>query len=164
MKLFRFFLIIFLVSFFSPIVKGNTDSNHVSNYSLVQDVDKYVRSGLKFLKLNSLNILIKDLPENFSAKFRNGIELEGFVSKHDEGYIIYVLNGLSKNELIKMISHELVHIGQYETNELIVCSGTIIWKGHDFDNITAISYESLPWEVEAFNNQNIIRKQISEIR
>ena len=63
-----------------------------------------------------------------------------------------------------MISHELVHIGQYETNELIVCSGTIIWKGHDFDNITARSYESLPWEVEAFNNQNIIRKQISEIR
>ena len=65
------------------VVKGNTDSNHVSNYSLVQDVDKYVRSGLKFLKLNSLNILIKDLPENFSAKFRNGIELEGFVSKQD---------------------------------------------------------------------------------
>jgi hypothetical protein len=164
MKTIRFFLIVLLISIFEPNVKGNIDSNHITNNSVVMNVEKYVRSGLHYLKLNSLNILIKDLPKEFIASFENGIELKGFVSKHDEGYIIYVLNGITKKDLINMISHEIVHISQYETNELMVCSGTIIWKGYDFNNLSNISYESLPWEVEAFNNQNRIRKQISSIR
>jgi hypothetical protein len=164
MKTIRVFLVVLIVSVFVPLVKGNSDTNHVSNNSMVLNVEKYVRSGLKLLKLNSVTILIKDLPKNFNAALEKGMELEGFVSKYDEGYIIYIINGLSRKEMINMISHEIVHIEQYETNELMVCSDTIIWKGHDYKNATTISYESLPWEVEAFNNQNKIRKQLSTIR
>lgn len=164
MKTIRVFLVVLIVSVFVPIVKGNPDSNHVSNNSTVLNVEKYVRSGLKLLKLNSLTILIKDLPKDFKAAFEKGMEIEGFVTKHEEGYIIYIINGLSRKELISIISHEIVHIEQYETNELMVCSDSIIWKGHDFKNTSTISYESLPWEVDAFNNQNKIRKQLSLIR
>jgi hypothetical protein len=145
-------------------VRGNIDSNHVSNYSIGLNLEKYIQVGLKYLKLNSLNILIKDLPNDLKTSFENGIELEGLTIKHDEGYIIYVLRGLSKKELIKMISHEIVHIKQYETNELMVCSNTIIWKGSDMNNLSKISYESRPWELDAFKNQNLIRKQINAIQ
>lgn len=162
--MFKIFLIVLLFSVLTPIVKGNSDTNRVVNYSFVPNVETYVRLGLKILHINAVNIVITNLDPNFKSSFEKGINLEGYVSRKEGGYIIHVLKGLTKHELITIISHELIHIKQYETNELIVCPDAIIWQGRDLTALNEWDYESRPWEADAFNNEQMIRKQLKNLR
>ena len=160
MKMFRIFLIVLIISIFSPIVKGNSDTTRIVNYSQVPNIEYYVRMGLELLHINTINVVIHNLDKELKKTFSKGYELEGYVSKLEGGYIIHVAKGLTKKELITMLSHELIHIKQYESNELIVCKDTIIWQGHDLTALTNSEYEFRPWEVDAFNKEESIQHQL----
>lgn len=164
MKMVRIFLIVLLISTLSPIVKGNSDTNRIVNYSQVPDIENYVRIGLELLHIHTINVVINNLNNDVKKSFQNDIELEGYVSKLEGGYIIHVINGLSKRDLISMLSHELIHIKQYETNELIIIKNTVIWQGHDLTALTKTEYETRPWEIEAYNNEESIRIQLKKVK
>ena len=51
---------------------------------------------------------------------------------------------------MRVMSHELIHIQQYDTNTLIpIDSVTIRYKGNYYD-ITKVPYKDREWETDAF--------------
>ena len=66
---------------------------------------------------------------------------------------------LSISDFIKTIFHELVHVKQYVTSELvdrIRGRAKVTWKGSDH---TKTSYSKQPWEREAYRLQEALYKE-----
>ena len=58
------------------------------------------------------------------------------------------------------VAHEMVHAAQYIHGDLVKVSfREFIWKGQRFRNIIRIRYESRPWEIEAMELGEVLRKR-----
>ena len=62
--------------------------------------------------------------------------------------ITLVRKGLTLDEMMQNLAHELVHAKQYLKGELSPYKH--MWKGKDY---STYSYTTLPWEEEAYNNE-----------
>lgn len=78
-------------------------------------------------------------------------------------YFEIVLNrNLSDRQLLKTLAHEVIHVNQYVTGDLkdFVCvkSQHSKWKKRYIktDGVGRIPYRQLPWEIEAFRDQNAL--------
>lgn len=60
--------------------------------------------------------------------------------------VIYISKGISKQNMIRTMFHEMVHLKQY-TDGRLVSGCPQRWLGIPINE----TYESLPWEVEAFD-------------
>lgn len=58
-------------------------------------------------------------------------------------------------EYISFLAHEMVHLKQYSTKELVTRYPKETWKGEDYSNV---AYRKLPWEKEAWGRQHILAK------
>jgi hypothetical protein len=64
---------------------------------------------------------------------------------------------------MELLAHEMVHLKQYVTGQLIDFAGIVIWEGtaHDVSNDGfSWAYWNSPWELEAFGRQqglNVMR-------
>lgn len=63
----------------------------------------------------------------------------------DEEILVYIAKRLSVNEILRTVFHELVHVRQYVSGELI-SGDPLRWNGEVYIE----AYENLPWEREAF--------------
>lgn len=77
-----------------------------------------------------------------------------------------ILNSdLTAAELFYPTIHELVHIHQIHTRQLSVSrTGVYVWEGSTYivdpQTISYSEYMKLPWEVDAFHQQEIIGKKL----
>ena len=62
--------------------------------------------------------------------------------------ITLVRKGVTLDEMMQNLAHELVHAKQYLKGELSPYKH--MWKGKDY---STYSYTTLPWEEEAYNNE-----------
>jgi predicted metallopeptidase len=72
---------------------------------------------------------------------------------------------MSRDEAIKVLSHELIHLKQYYTKKLILEKDKVIWDGREVyqNEINETKYEQRPWEAEAFAGQRGLENKIREI-
>jgi len=65
----------------------------------------------------------------------------------DEGYAECVLSSDldTRDEVIKTIIHEMVHLNQIARGDLSWVDGNLAWKNETYD----CDYDETPWEVEA---------------
>jgi len=70
-------------------------------------------------------------------------------------YKLFITKGLKTHELIKVISHEIVHIKQYYFKELYKNNKYIVFNDHFFTpfDLKSIDYKNRPWEEEAYSEQ-----------
>lgn len=73
----------------------------------------------------------------------------------------------TKVDIIRTISHELIHADQMQRGDLKIKGQNVIWKGIECPMVTAArnykKYRGQPWEVEAFDNQDVVAEQIGEL-
>lgn len=70
-------------------------------------------------------------------------------------YEIEIQKGLPLRDLVSTICHEMIHVKQYyrkEMNDELTASGRAKWKGRTVPKGT--KYRDLPWEKEAFRNED----------
>jgi hypothetical protein len=73
--------------------------------------------------------------------------IEGYNSKNKpREFIIDINSNQTEEEILKTISHELVHVSQYCTGRLN--EKMSIWEGNPMPD--DIKYEVQPWEIEAY--------------
>jgi hypothetical protein len=73
--------------------------------------------------------------------------IEGFNSKNKpREFIIDINSNQSEEEILKTISHELVHVSQFATGRLN--ENMSIWEGNSMPE--DIHYSEQPWELEAY--------------
>lgn len=75
--------------------------------------------------------------------------LDALIIPKKNSYDIYIDKSLSKDEKLLALAHELVHLKQFEYEELEESIGSMtLWKRKLYDE-DKIEYSDLPWEKEA---------------
>ena len=71
---------------------------------------------------------------------------------------IEIQKGLSFDEIVKTVCHEMVHVKQYARNEMTdsAWKGKLRWRNRFIKKNT--SYSKLPWEREAYRKQKTLSK------
>jgi len=108
-------------------------------------LDKVLTFAEKYLKLNSrLEIHIDFIR---TKKFLG--QYEG-IDEHGETHYIDINENESKEDIIRSIFHELVHVRQTDDGDLSLDGNS--WKGFLYKTKEMeVDYDHLPWEKEAFD-------------
>jgi hypothetical protein len=117
-----------------------------------------------------LNYLIKDKNKTRKLKvsvyFRNMIEDTGRCYDRTKTHFVIVLSpDMSRNESLRVLAHECVHIAQFVTGKLFIKNGEGHWKSKIYketDDMSYAAYRALPWEKEAFRRQSKVAKAYKE--
>jgi hypothetical protein len=142
------------------IKKCNQLINHIDdNY-----VENIIYLGLDELKIDSITINLYNLPENLKyLKLNNQTIVVNalVVNNFYKNYSIFINNNSDKNNIIKYMSHELIHVKQFETNRLVVYNNQNLIR---FDNYiydtSNLNYNNRPWEIEAISKQDELKNKI----
>jgi len=90
-----------------------------------------------------------DLDVDLEIEFR-GTESGGYVDfEEGEDVVVGINPKQSKNELIRTIFHEMVHVKQYVVGDLSHENSDNLWKGEVVD----LPYSDRPWEKEAYEQE-----------
>lgn len=139
--------------------KIDLDTNTlVVNKNKTNYLDTIIKVGLSELNIKPDIILVRNM-EGITFNKEEGLEIKAFIRKEKNGFIIY-MNNYSRNEYIKILSHELIHLRDMYTNDLYVSDSLVIYKGEIYTNTTIPEYFDRPWEKEAFKNENNLREKI----
>jgi len=132
-------------------------SNNIQNKSYL---DTIVAAGLSRLNIDDIDITISAIPTQAKLRFEQDnseLELAAFInvkyySDKVPYYVIYI-SECTRSRAIEILSHELVHLGQYRSNRLHIVNNTnVVWLNQLYD-LTQIAYNDRPWEIEAFEQQ-----------
>jgi predicted metallopeptidase len=140
-----------------------SENNSIVNFSKYQYVDTVVSIGLDVLNIKDNYVTIRDVPEQIVDNFKkqNDMDLGASIIGANDQYIIYI-NEMSRTTSTKIISHELIHMKQYDSGRLrVIGSGVVMWDEKEM-NVLSVPYNDRPWEKEAFQNQNDLEKKIKE--
>jgi hypothetical protein len=133
--------------------------NHITNLTNIVYLDTIVSVGLSKLKQSNIFVVILPLTKRQIDQFADSGELKAQIVGNDGNYIIFV-SDLTRNESITAISHELIHLNQYQSGRLKIDSTGVIWEGNLIDNLL---YEERPWEIEAFSEQKNLSNKIEKV-
>ena len=102
-------------------------------------MDKVVVFACDFLNLDvDLEIEFKSVEDGGYVDFEEG-----------EDIVVGINPDQSKNELIRTIFHEMVHVKQYVEGDLSHENSDNLWKGEVVD----VPYSDRPWEKEAYEQE-----------
>ena len=139
-------------------------TNMVSNRTDTDYLDSIVYVGLNEMNLDSIAITIRQISPEVQAMFDSESQLKAHIIGKENQYIIFV-DEMSRDEAIKVLSHELIHLKQYYTKKLILEKDKVYWDGEEMyqSEINEMEYKRRPWEAEAFAGQRGLENKIREI-
>jgi hypothetical protein len=148
------------ITYFKPITFENT--NYINNKTHMKYADTIIRVGMDILNIQNTQILVTPLTEQSKNQFaKDGIQLDAHIRAVPGGYIIWI-NNLSRNQMIKVLSHELIHLKQYSDKRILVVGSNVMWNGEVID-LSIVKYEDRPFEIEAFQKQTDLLNKIESI-
>jgi hypothetical protein len=111
-------------------------------------------------KMNIKNQTINVLRISNNAKIE-GHDLKAHI-RYYEGVFYLFINELNKFQCIDVISHEVIHIEQYVSEDLKYENGVVLWENNTYElNLT--EYSVRPWEEDAFKRQGELIKQVKNV-
>jgi hypothetical protein len=146
------------------IKKNNTIIvNSTKNKEYIENIT-YI--GLNIFDIDSLTVNIFDIPTIIKLNnYLNGYNVKGFIVKtFNNNYSIYIDYNETHDNLLLILSHELIHLEQYQNNRLeLLFGGDIIRYNNNLYILNDINYSQRPWEVEAFDKEQDLKYKISLI-
>jgi hypothetical protein len=139
-------------------------TNMVSNRTEDNYLDSVVYVGLNELGIDSLAITIRPITDEVKQQFDSEGTLKAHILGRGRQYIIF-LDDMGRDESIKVLSHELIHLRQYVTQKLILHKNEVIWDGKVISGyeVSESKYNDRPWEIEAFAEQRQLESKIRNI-
>lgn len=142
-------------------------TNIVYNRTDKEFYDEVVQVGLRELGMDSVVVSIRQITQEAKDNFDIDTELRAHIlpnSPLGNNYVIWI-DDMGRFESIVVLSHELIHLVQYQNKELTIEKDGVIWKGLKFtyDDISRIDYRTRPWERDAFNKEKELRFKIQDI-
>ena len=132
--------------------------NYVYNGTGKQYLEDAVHIGLDHLDIQNVTVAVKiGIPARGTED--DGVQLQGFIVREDGGYLI-VLYDLKFSNAIRILAHELAHLHQYHTQELIKVGDKIIYQGKIYNVNNLPPYQYRPWEQDAFERMDDIELAI----
>jgi len=137
----------------AELSKDNAIINRTDNKAL----DTILKVGLDELELSGIVISVRritiesDVPD---------LVLKAHISASRNSPNVYLLeiNKSLRSDIIKSVSHELIHLKQLNNKKLKVGMDYLIWKGDTIQNIP--NYEDREWEQEAVREGRVLEAKI----
>ena len=127
---------------------GNKVQNAVARSVAQHCIDKLMPR----MRTLDISILFKKIPaqENTIGTC--------LMQDNNRTFEIEIQKGLSFDEIVKTVCHEMVHVKQYARNEMTdsAWKGKLRWRNRFIKKNT--SYSKLPWEREAYRKQKTLSK------
>jgi len=95
----------------------------------------------------------------------DGIIVNTFAQKNPfpHSYTIFIGKNVNKAQINRILSHEMVHVKQYETGQLIPLEDKKVkYKGKAID-LQQLEYKRRPFEIDAFNEQMKVHSMLNRI-
>ena len=120
----------------------------------------------KVFEYDTMHIIVVYIPDHIGSGEVDGEEymFEAFVQQIPflpHRYLVLMNKKTSKRKLQEVLSHEFVHIKQYESGDLYVYGNMYDWKG-ETNRFSDVKYMERPFEKEAFKNQSKIKKELQK--
>ena len=139
-------------------VELSNSNNIVNSLNRMHYYDTILAVGMDAAGLNGVTIVLNDLSDAAKNQF-NG-ELKAHIRLFDGEYYLF-LGSINRNEAITVVSHEIIHMLQYQSGDFIYENEEITWLGTSYS--LEGDYETRPWERDAFEKQDNIEKAIRSI-
>jgi hypothetical protein len=124
-----------------------SDNNFITNTEVNAFYDTIISVGLDEAGISGVNVVVSELSNGAKEKFDYG-ELKAHVRYFNGTYYLF-LDKYGRRESIEIISHEIIHISQYNTGQLSYENGELYWDGEFYD-LENLDYDNRPWERDAF--------------
>lgn len=135
-------------------------NNTISNGLFPKYIDTVLHVGLDVAGVKGVTVVINQLTDEAKSNFSSG-ELKAHI-RYFNGIFYLFTNEMSRKESIEVMSHEIIHIKQYNDGILVYENNEVYWNGQLF-LLEDVDYDNRPWEREAFSLQSDVSNQISEI-
>jgi len=167
-------IIIFLLFLFYLFIKKDKELNTfyfpdtviVNNYTDLKNADTIsMVITNKILNIDTIQIDIFTSPINMNT---DKYEIYGYTFPNlyeKDKYYIFLGRTFPRNMIITLLSHEMVHIQQYRDGTLIYPGSDKYYLEYKGEKIYFIDvpYNKRPYEIEAFEKEKIIRKELNKI-
>lgn len=138
-----------------------SENNYVVNYTRYPYMDTILYVGLDSLGMCDITVEVKTLSQDAKDNFPAGVELRGLIYGSGRQYIMWVDKG-DRKEHIRIVAHELIHLRQYNSKQLVYDGFYVYWARAKYD-LKEIEYFSRPWEADAFEHEIKLDKQIRSV-
>lgn len=138
-----------------------SDNNYVVNYTGYPYMDTIVYVGLDSLGMCDVTVEVKTLSQDAKNNFPDNIELRGLLFGSGREYTMWVEKSDRKGH-IRIVAHELIHLRQYHSKQLIYDGFYVYWARAKYD-LKEIEYFSRPWEADAFEHEVKLDRQIRSV-
>jgi hypothetical protein len=166
-------IILLLIIFYKPTKFTLTEefikNNKVSVNSTKKNrefIENVTYVGLFVLDIDSVEVNIFDIPVIIKRNnFLDGYIIKGLITHNfKNNYTIYLDCNEINTNLLTIISHELIHLKQYQTDRLkVIFGGGFIKFDGKYYFPKDIKYNNRPWEIEAFDNEYYLTTDIKSI-
>lgn len=156
------FLIIFLIIYNKEDEKPFnlvelSKNNQIVNRTKTTYYDTIVSVGLDAMDIRNVPVIIIELTEQTKKQFEGS--LKAHIRYHEGVYYLFIGNE-KRFDAIQIIAHEIIHINQYNTKQLIFDGEMITWEGQPF-GLNDLEYNDRPWEKDAFDKQGDLTARIN---
>ena len=169
-------IILFAILFNKPFLEPTFENIDIPKTYSIQNKTEYeflskvISAGITELGMDTVYITLYPLDEATKEKASiEGRDLFAHIVAGNVGtkqYAIFIAeDGLGIDDYITVIAHELIHLQQYESGKLRVIdleTGTVVYNGWPYQNISLIPYDNRPWEQEAFKESTALAKKITK--
>lgn len=133
-------------------------NNYILNKTDMEYIDTVLSVGLDELDISGVSIYARGITINNNI---GELTLLGHIIAGENNQYLIEINPNNKSEIIKIVSHELIHLQQMKTGKFKVTKTYVLWKGDTLYNPPP--YEEREWELEAVEKGLILEKQINSV-
>lgn len=135
----------------------------VNNFTEFSYYDTIIVAGLMELGIQNVVVNVGTLSDAAKENFRNqgGESLSAHIKELDGSFYLFISPD-NRFKQIEVISHELIHLQQYHSNDLIVKNDTIFWKKVPY-MLYETQYDQRPWEEDAFSRGRGLQNKLNNI-
>jgi hypothetical protein len=138
-----------------------SENNIVINYTKYPYIDTIVYIGLDSLGMCDMTVTVKRLSEEAKANFPSDLEVRGAIYGDGHQYVMYVTDA-SRSEHINIVAHELIHLRQFYSKQLVYDGWYVYWNRAKYD-LKEIEYGMRPWEADAFQQEVDLERRIKSV-
>lgn len=141
------------------------DTVVVENNTTQKNADTYSKIILnKIYEYDTIKLEIVYMTNDLST---DEIEVSGWIQQNPyepHTYMIFMKKGALPMSVKKFLSHELIHVRQMETGDMIQIPNEpmVVYKGDSIDFLH-IPYKERPFEIEALRTENDVLKRLNRL-
>ena len=137
-----------------------SDNNLIVNNVLPKYIDTILSVGLDQAGLVGVNVIVNQMGDGVENLIPD-YELKAHIREWDGNFYLFI-GSINKSESIKVLSHEIIHIHQYYSEELKYFEGKVYWKGDEYE-LDNVDYDKRPWEEDAFDRERSLSNAIESV-